>query len=267
MSKRKPPGLKSPNAVSAALLAMLVSVAAPAEDIRSFSDRSDLSNAVLRSGSAFLTPETQALQEDAFANPGYLWVDRGRALFKPCQSCHTESALVGAATRYPTVDRATGELFDLTARINQCREVRLELPMLPHESGDILALTAYVTLLSRGQPFDVTIDGEAARFFEAGRDYFFRRRGQLNLACNQCHDDNWGMRLRGDVISQGHPNAWPGYRLEWQGFGSLHRRLQDCDVGVRAEPFPAGSSTYRNLELYLAWRAGRLELESPGVRR
>ena len=28
--------------------------------------------------------------------------------------------------------------------------------------------------------------------------------------------------LRGDRISQGHPNAWPAYRLEWQTFGSLH---------------------------------------------
>ena len=222
---------------------------------------------MLRSGFEFLTPETRALQEDAFANPGYLCVDRGRALFAPCASCHPDNALAGAATRYPAVDAATGELFDLTARINQCREVRLELPTLPHESDDMLALTAYVTLLSRGRPFAVAVDEKAARFFEAGRNYFFRRRGQLNLACNQCHDDNWGKRLRGDVISQGHPNAWPGYRLEWQRFGSLHRRFQDCDAGVRAEPFPAGSSTYRNLELYLAWRAGQLELESPGVRR
>ena len=62
-------------------------------------------------------------------------------------------------------------------------------------------------------------------------------------------------------------DPWPGYRLEWQTFGSLHRRLRDCDAGVRAEPHAAGSDTYTNLELYLAWRARSLPLESPGVRR
>lgn len=46
----------------------------------------------IRSGSTFLKPETRAMQEDEFANPGYLWVDQGRALFeagdKPCSTCH-----------------------------------------------------------------------------------------------------------------------------------------------------------------------------------
>ena len=47
----------------------------------------------------------------------------------------------------------------------------------------------------------------------------------------------------------------------------MHRRLRDCDVGVRAEPFAIGSEEYKALELYLAWRAGDLPIEVPGVRR
>jgi len=34
----------------------------------------------LQSGYEFLTPETQALQDDVFENPAMLWVDRGEAL-------------------------------------------------------------------------------------------------------------------------------------------------------------------------------------------
>ena len=106
-----------------------------------------------------------------------------------------------------------------------------------------------------------------AASYAEGRNYFFRRRGQLNLACHHCHDRNWGKMLRGDRISQGHGNAFPAYRLEWQTLGSLHRRFRDCDVGVRAQPHEAGSGIYTSLELYLARRAAQLPMESPGVRR
>ena len=46
-------------------------------------------------------------------------------------------------------------------------------------------------------------------FFDFGGELFHRRQGQLNLSCSQCHDDNWGKRLAGAVIPQGHPT---GYR-------------------------------------------------------
>jgi sulfur-oxidizing protein SoxA len=130
-----------------------------------------------------------------------------------------------------------------------------------------LALTAYVAYQSRGMPVQVVVDGPARPFFEAGRDIYVARRGQLNLACGQCHEDNWGKQLRGDRLSQGHGNGYPIYRLEWQGLGSLQRRLRNCNVGVRAEPYPYGAQEYVNLELFLAWRARGLTVETPGVRR
>ena len=250
---------------------LLVVASAALADTRSFVDRSDLPAEAVRSGSVFLTAETRALQADGFANPGYLWVERGRELFddgdKACSSCHQADALAGAAARYPQYDAVAGALLNLEARINLCRQHHQELPPLAYESDELLALTAYVANLSQGRPLTVAVDGDAAPFFEQGRAYYFQRRGQLNLACNQCHDDNWGGKLRGDTISQGQPNAWPAYRLEWQTFGSLHRRIRDCDAGVRAEPHASGSGVYTSLELYLVWRARGLTLESPGVRR
>lgn len=228
------------------------------------------------SGSHFLQPDTRALQADEFANPGFLWVDRGEGLFRAatdtgpaCASCHSDESrpLAGAASHYPAIDETTGDLFNLERRINACRIRHQNAPPLDYESDELLSLTAYVAGLSRGQPLQVDISGPAATHYEAGRDYFFTRRGQLNLSCHQCHDRNWGRQLRGDTISQGHPNGFPAYRLEWQTLGSLHRRLEDCDTGVRAEPMALGSDTYVALELYLAARASGLSLESPGVRR
>ncbi|MET0651444.1 MAG: sulfur oxidation c-type cytochrome SoxA, partial [Hyphomicrobiaceae bacterium] len=86
-------------------------------------------------------------------------------------------------------------------------------------------------------------------------------------ACGQCHNDNWGKRLRGDIISQGQTDGWPAYRLEWQTMGSLHRRLRACSLGVRAEVLDYAAPEYLALELYLAWRGEGLPVTSPGVRR
>jgi sulfur-oxidizing protein SoxA len=101
---------------------------------------------------------------------------------------------------------------------------------------------------------------------ERGRAFFHKRQGQLNLACTQCHDDNWGKQLAGSAIPQAHPTGYPIYRLEWQAAGSLARRFRNCLTGMRAEAFPPGAPELVELELYLMWRARGMNLETPAVR-
>jgi sulfur-oxidizing protein SoxA len=115
-------------------------------------------------------------------------------------------------------------------------------------------------------PIDIKIDEKTKGALEAGRATFFRRQGQLNLSCAQCHDDRWGIKLAGNTIPQAHPTGYPIYRLEWQAMGSLQRRLRNCLIGVRAEPYAYGSPEYVELELYLMWRARGMKLETPAVR-
>ena len=141
------------------------------------------------------------------------------------------------------------------------------MPALARESEDLLALTVFIAYQSRGAPLAVTVDGPARSAFERGREFYFTRHGQMNIACTQCHDRNWGKRLLAETISQGHGNDYPIYRLDWQTVGSLQRRLRSCLYGVRAEMWPYGAQEYLDLELYLAWRAEGLPIEAPGVRR
>lgn len=256
--------------ITLGLAIMVTAACSPAEDPEAKLDRPFNR---LQSGYDFLTLETQALQDDTFSNPGYLWVDRGSALFeasigqaRSCASCHA-SGLNGIAASYPAIDTETGQLLNLEGRINTCRKRHQGLPALDYESADLLGLTAYVANQSRGFPLSVSTGGSAAAYYTNGREYFFTRRGQFNLSCHQCHDQNAGKRLRGDTISQGHANGFPAYRLEWQALGSLQRRIRDCDTGVRAEPLPLGSQTYIDLELYLNARANGLIIESPAIRR
>jgi len=261
-------------AVMAAVLASAGCTAGDADGARAIAPQARPQP--LQQGSAFMPPSLRAMQADELENPGMLWVARGSKLWqqaegtdvRSCASCHgAVQSMRGAATRYPQVDRASGRLLNLEARIMQCRVERQKAPPLAWESEPLLALGAYVAFQSQGLPMRPSVEGAARPFFERGRERYHLRVGQMNLSCSQCHDASWGRQLGPETISQGHGTGYPVYRLEWQGAGSLQRRLRSCLSGVRAEMFPYGAEEHLELELYLAWRAEGLALEAPGVRR
>lgn len=227
------------------------------------------------SGYDFMQPETQALQDDAFANPGMLWVDLGRELWdRPeangasCATCHeAPETLRGVGARYPAWSDAEGRVISLEQQINLCRIDRQEAAPLPYSSRDLLALAALVMHQSRGLPQSVAIDGPAAEAHARGRDYYQTRRGQLNLSCANCHVEQAGSRLRGETLSQGQINGFPIYRQLWQDMGSLGRMIAWCNEAVRATPLEEGSQMAVELELYLRARGNGLAIETPAVRR
>jgi L-cysteine S-thiosulfotransferase len=218
---------------------------------------------------------TRAMQDVDTDNPGMLWVLDGEALWQAkagkaavaCAGCHGEAqgSMKGVAARYPAFDPKLGAAVDLAGRINICRAERQEAPELKRESRELLALTALVARQSRGMPI-LSEDEKLKPTIEAGRALFRTRQGQLDLACAQCHDDNRGRKLAGITLPQGHPTGYPLYRLEWQTLGSLQRRLRNCLIGMRAEPYVYGAPEYVALEAYLMWRARGMPLESPAVR-
>jgi L-cysteine S-thiosulfotransferase len=229
-----------------------------------------------RSGYSFMAPDTKAIQDDDTANPGMLWVLDGEALWKKkqgaadkaCADCHDDprSSMKGVAARYPAFDKDLGRPVDLEQRINLERARHQRAEPLAFESRDLLALTAFIAEQSRGVAISAGDDPELAPFVAKGHDLFMRRQGQLNLACANCHDDNWNRHLAGSAITQAHPTGYPMYRLEWQSLGSLQRRLRGCIFGVRAQPYEFGAPELVELELYLMSRAKGMSIETPAVR-
>jgi L-cysteine S-thiosulfotransferase len=223
-----------------------------------------------------MSRETRAMQDDDTANPATLWVNDGETLWstkagaaqRSCAECHGEAqtSMKGVAARYPAYEAARGKPLDLEQRINYCREAHQQAPSLAHESRELLALTAHVARQSRGSTITVGEDAALAPFIAAGRALFERRQGRLNLSCAICHDHNAGKRLAGALIPQAHPTGYPIYRLEWQSLGSLTRRLRNCMVGMRAEPYAAGSDEFVALETFLMARARGMVMEAPAVR-
>ena len=234
-----------------------------------------IADAQRRSDFDFMGADVQAMQRDDARNPAMLWVQQGAQLWQQragvaqqsCAGCHADvSGLRGVATRYPAFDAQTAGAINLAQRINRCRQQHQRAAPWPLESEELLALESLVALQSRGLPMQPPQDARLAPALERGRQRFAQRLGQLDLSCAQCHDQRWGQRLGGTVIPQGHPNSYPQYRLEWQGLGSLQRRLRNCMAGVRAEAFSYGAPELVDLELHLNARAAGLPVETPAVR-
>lgn len=229
-----------------------------------------------RSGFDFMTPATQALQRDDALNPAMLWVGGGQAAWaqkagradKACADCHGAAAqsMRGVAARHPAFDAVSQAPITLSGRINACRVRHQQAAPLALESEALLGLEAHVAMASRGLPIAPDADARLAPFAQAGARLYTQRMGQLDLSCAECHDALAGRRLGGSTIPQGHPTGYPIYRLEWQGLGSLQRRLRNCLSGVRAEVLPFGHADLVALELHLMRRAAGMVIDSPAVR-
>ena len=229
-----------------------------------------------RSGFEFMGASTQAMQLNEALNPGMLWVKDGEVLWGramgksqlSCASCHGDAAagMRGVAARYPVYSEELKRPIGLSQRIKLCHVDKQQAEPWRPESQELLSLEAYLAYQSRGMPVAPAADARLKPFIATGLQRFRQRIGQLDLSCAQCHEERAGQRLGSSLIPQAHPTGYPVYRLEWQGLGSLQRRLRGCMNGVRAEPFAYDSQELAELELYLAVRARGMSMEGVGVR-
>ncbi|WP_420860631.1 sulfur oxidation c-type cytochrome SoxA [Algirhabdus cladophorae] len=227
----------------------------------------------LYSGWRFRSPETQALQTDDFDNPGMIFVDTAIDTWatadgsegKSCSSCHSDVAeFAGLRTQLPRVE--DGQLVTMENLVNECRTDRMGAKEWKWSGADMTGMTGLISLQSRGMPMNVAIDGDAASFWEKGKELYYTRVGQLDMACSNCHEDNYGVMIRADHLSQGQINGFPTYRLKNAKLNSIHGRFKGCMSNIRATPYKEGGEEFKALELYLASRGEGLVVESPSVR-
>jgi sulfur-oxidizing protein SoxA len=208
--------------------------------------------------------------------PYELNISKGQVLFnapfangKTYASCF-ENGGIGIRQNYPYFDTDRGEVITLELAINECRQANGEKP-LKWKKGHIADISAYMASTSTGNVFDIKIpnDPRALAAYERGKKHFYQKRGQLNMACADCHKFYSGNMIRADLLSPalGHLTHFPVYRSKWGGLGTTHRRYGGCNKQVRAKPFPAQSEEYRALEYFHTYMSNGLAVNGPGARK
>lgn len=229
-----------------------------------------------RSGYEFITSETRVMQDDDFANPGLLAVDRGKELFKQkqknsnrsCADCHGEDGEklnIKNIARYPVYNDEKKDIITLQKQISNCR-VAINEQTLNTDHPDLIALETFVRNRAVGEIVNVQVDGPVSKLLEKGEALFTTRNGLIDMSCYHCHSLYPGQMIRGQKISQGQANGFPAYRLATGEVTSLHQRIQQCLTLLRAEPFATDSDEIKQLGLYLMSRSNGLAIETPAVR-
>jgi sulfur-oxidizing protein SoxA len=202
-------------------------------------------------------------------------IERGKQMFatpfkngKNYGDCFSDNG-IGIRQNYPYFDAKTGEVITLELALNRCRETNGEAPY-SYVKDEMASLTAYMAFTSRGKLFDIEIpnDPRALAAYRNGEEYFYTRRGQLNFSCASCHVQNPGNHIRTEVLAPalGIIAGMPIYRSEWNGMGTMSRRLVTCNSQVRGVPLNPQDEDYRDVEYYLTFMANGLPVSGPAAR-
>jgi len=205
--------------------------------------------------------------------PAELGLSKGKSLweapFKNGQSLATcfPDGGKGAAGNYPHFDKQLGKVVTFEMAINKCIRDNGGIEFRHDDMSKMGVVSLYARSLSDGMRTNVKVVGpEALAAYEAGKKFFYTRRGQLNFACASCHTGNAGNQVRNEFLSPavGHTTHWPLFRGEATlgDLFTLQRRYGACSNLVRSTPLPLGSEAYNNLEYFHTYQSNGLPLQA-----
>ena len=235
----------------------------------------------------------QMLAED---NPGELWIEKGKTLFYekrgpkgvPLEQCDFglgPGKLEGAAARLPRYFPDTDKVQDLESRLVTCmvqlqgfkREDVIKRAISPGGSSgsDMEALALYITSRSNGMRVNISLSHQKEYdMYKAGEYLFFRRSGQTDFGCVQCHGDaNKRIRLQ-DLVhmtdkkgAEEVASTWPAYRGAHFVVRTMQWRLKDCFWQMRLPDVAYESDLTIALTAYLNHQGNGAVIKVPGFKR
>jgi len=227
-------------------------------------------------GAMIASPDARAQYEQIMEFPPFLNdIEAGRRIWetpfrngKRFADCFPDGGrnVVG---NYPYYDEKLGRVVTFEAALNRCLQASGEPPMAYGERYPMGVLTAYARTLSDGMRMQIKVDTPAARArYDAGKDLFFRRIGQLNAACAGCHVHNAGNIMRMEVISPalGQATHWPIFR-GGEELMSFQGRFKRCMEQMRAVPYGYDSAEWNDLEYFLSYLSNGIPLRSSVMRK
>ena len=238
----------------------------------------------------------RAMISDPMANPAFLNVDRGEALWaqtrgtknvslQGCDLGEGPGKLDGAYAQMPRYFKDADRVMDLEQRLLWCMETGQGLDIKdvikrrfsgPGVISDMEDLVAYVAQKSSGAKFAVTLnDPKAQEMYAVGEAMFYRRSAVMDFSCATCHaEDGKRIRLQGlpNLSKPGKPaqetmGTWPTYRVSQSQMRTMQHRLWDCYRQMRMPIPDYASDGITALTLYLTKNAEGGEILVPSIKR
>lgn len=212
-------------------------------------------------------------QDDYIAKGKKIWEDYRLPNGKPLSSCVGEAK--GLRAKYPYFNPKDGLVHNLELDLINC-QLNAGVPKdksWKSKKGynDLADVSAYLASESRGIKVNVQIpnDPRAVAAFNTGKEMWFRKTGQLNLSCADCHMYHATQRIRAETLHTGIGNttSFPVFRYSKQKMFTLDKRLKGCMRDTRSIPYKAYAKEYLDLEYFLAYIDNGLEINGPGLRK
>lgn len=227
-------------------------------------------------GAMMVSPDARAQFDSIMSFPPFQGeIDAGKRLWeRPLRNgrsladCFPDGGR-NVAGNYPMYDQAHDKIVTFEMAINHCLRINGEPELDYGDPASMGILTAYARTLSDGMAMNIKVDSAGAlRKFENGRTFYFRRIGQMNLACASCHLTYAGHYFRDEIISPavGQAVHFPVFR-GGEFLHTLHMRYRVCMEAVRAAPFAAGSEELNELEYFHSYLSNGLPLRASIYRR
>ena len=238
----------------------------------------------------------RAMISDPMANPAFLNVDRGEALWslprgtktislQTCDLGEGAGKVDGVYGKLPRYFKDADRVMDLEQRLLWCMETVQGLDTKdiikrrfsgPGVVSDMEDLVAYIAQKSSGAKFAVTLSHpKEQEVYAVGEAMFYRRSAVMDFSCATCHSED-GKRIR----LQGLPNltkpgkavqetmgSWPTYRVSQSQMRTMQHRLWDCYRQMRMPIPDYASDGITALTLYLTKNAEGGEILVPSIKR
>ena len=137
------------------------------------------------------------------------------------------------------------------------------------QSEENTNLSVYLRYLANGTPINVSAtDADTKAALNRGETLMSQKIGQINFACTDCHGIAANHWIRGQWLGQfrGQLDHFPTWRTSRSEIWDIRKRLQWCNVAIRANELPPDAPEYGDIELALAIKNNGLPLKVPGIR-
>jgi len=211
------------------------------------------------------------LADDAMGD----WAKKGSA-GKSCGDCHSggpAKSMKGVATKYPKHIAKYSRIMAIEDFLS-VHAPETTGQAMPSEGQANLNMTILIKMQSNGVPVNLDLTSpETKAALERGKASFYKRVGERQHACADCHTNAPGKgankflggRLLGDVEA-GLTNHFPTWRTNFGLIWDIRKRMQFCMLPIGTNYLAADAVEYAELELYLTSFAHGKPMNVPGIR-